>query len=244
MTNLQKFFNSSPGVLFIVGTFICLLTSDKFRIFFFVSLEPFLMGDRAHLLSLTALLIIVLGFASVAFSLMIGRIWDAIFYFFGGGYNRTEYEPLRTFLLERVGEGSEAQRTIAELNVQALYGTILHSYAPISYIEWLGRRWTTFQNAGLQATASFLSAIVSLTLSQYFSFESPHTVALAFFGLFSPFLTIYIGRTRLHEVLQSEEFFCKSLLNCEISEAIRELAIEIDSRGRNQDTSPEVDERL
>lgn len=99
-----------------------------------------LLTDRAQLLSSIGLLIIGLGFASVSLSLVIGRVWDALFYFFGGGYSRSEYEGMRQALLAKTPTDSETVKYLQDKEIQAIYGTILHSYAPTSFIEWLGRR--------------------------------------------------------------------------------------------------------
>ncbi len=137
MTNLQKFFNSSPGVIFLFVLALCLASIAEVQSSVADLIRP-LLTDRAQLLSSIGLLIIGLGFASVSMSLVIGRVWDAIFYFFGGGYSQSEYERIRQALLDNIPADSETARYIESKEIQAIYGTILHSFAPTSFIEWLG----------------------------------------------------------------------------------------------------------
>lgn len=244
MTNLQKFFSSSPGVIFIFVLLVCELSSEDLWPFLQKVAMPLISGDRAQLLSLIALVFLVLGFASVACTLIVGRVWDLLFYFLGHGYDRVEYEAAREALLSRVEVESSSQVFLSKLKIQPIYGTILHSYAPTSYVEWLGRRWTSFNNSGLQATAAVMASITSISISVYYEIEwSPWWIIL-FFGAIFPLITLYIGAARLREVLSSEELFCRSLLDPELNSALTEVSEVIAKRGGSTDGVPDLDGRL
>lgn len=243
MTNLQKFFSSSPGVIFLFVLALCLASIAEVQSSVADLIRP-LLTDRAQLLSSIGLLIIGLGFASVSMSLVIGRVWDAIFYFFGGGYSQSEYERIRQALLANIPADSETARYIESKEIQAIYGTILHSFAPTSFIEWLGRRWTSFNNAGLQATASVLGALASLALAIQYGLEWPKSGLLIVFILVFPLVTFYIGRARLKELLSAEEFFCRSLVDENLHKAVEAVAQKISSRGGSTDGVPELAEQL
>ncbi len=244
MTNIQKFFGSSPGVIFIFVFILTSLSSNEFFSALASYAKSLLDGDRAHLLSFMALLIVILGFASVALSLIVGRIWDALFYFFGGGYDRTEYEFVRTALLNKLSNDSEAAVFLRKSKIQPLYGTILHSYAPTTYIEWLGRRWTSFNNSGLQATASVIGVLSAFLFSTLMSLSSPSYLFLIVFLLIFPGITMYIGNARLKEVLASEELFCRSLVDEELGSAVSNVASKVSERGGSTDGVPELGGRL
>lgn len=203
-----------------------------------------LLSDRAQLLSSIGLLIIGLGFASVSLSLIVGRVWDALFYFFGGGYSQIEYEEMRKALLAQIPSDSETVKYLQNKEIQAMYGTVLHSYAPTSFIEWLGRRWTTFNNAGLQATASVLGAFTSIAISFQYGIAWPKFGLLFVFILLFPLVTFYIGRARLSELLSAEEFFCRSLVDENLHCAVEAVAGKISSRGGSTDGVPELGARL
>lgn len=189
-------------------------------------------------------MIIVLGFASVSLSLIVGRVWDALFYFFGGGYSRNEYEKIRQALLVNIPADTETVKYIEGMEIQPIYGTMLHSYAPTSFIEWLGRRWTSFNNAGLQATASVLGGITSVAMAIQFGIALPNLGLLFVFILLFPLVTYYIGRARLIELLSAEEFFCRSLVDENLHKAIETVAGKISSRGGSTDGVPELEDRL
>lgn len=243
MTNLQKFFSSSPGVIFLFVLGFCLASTPQVRSSVADLARP-LLTDRAQLLSSIGLLIIGLGFASVSLSLIVGRVWDAIFYFFGGGYSQNEYEKMRQALLTKIPADSETFKYIQDKEIQAIYGTILHSYAPTSFIEWLGRRWTSFNNAGLQATASVLGAFASVALAVQYGIALPNFGLLFVFVLLFPLVTFYIGRARLNELLSAEEFFCRSLVDDNLNKAVDAIAEKISSRGGSTEGVPELGAHL
>lgn len=243
MTNLQKYFSSSPGVIFLFVLVICLASIPDIRSSASDLVRP-LLTDRAQLLSSIGLLIIGLGFASAALSLVIGRVWDALFYFFGGGYSQNEYEIMRQALLAEIPTESEAFKYIQNKEIQAIYGTILHSYAPTSFIEWLGRRWTSFNNAGLQATASVLGTFSSMALAIQSGTAWPNFGLLLIFAVFFPLVTYFIGRARLKELLSAEEFFCRSLVDGKLHDAVNAVAGIISSRGGSTDGVPDLDAHL
>ena len=243
MTNLQKYFSSSPGVIFLFVLVLCSASIPEIQSSVSDLVRP-LLADRAQLLSSIGLLIIGLGFASVALSLVIGRIWDAFFYFLGGGYSQIEYERIRQALLANIPADSETVKYVQDKEIQAIYGTILHSYAPTSFIEWLGRRWTSFNNAGLQATASLLGAFASVALAAQSGVAWPKPGLLLVFVLLFPVVTYYIGRARLRELLSAEEFFCRSLVDENLHNAVEAVAGKISARGGSTDGVPELGARL
>lgn len=244
MTNLEKFFSSSSGVIFLFIYFLCSMTTESFREIVLGYMQPLLDGERAQLLSFTALLIVLLGFSSVALSLVIGRFWDLTFYLFGHGYDREEYEPVRQALQNSTKEGSEVSQFLLSLRIQPIYGTILHSYAPTSYIEWLGRRWTSFNNSGLQATAAVLAVLATLVQSCYLNTNLPSSALIIVFLLVFPAVTMFVGYARLREVLSSEALFCRSLLEEELSDAMNNVSKKITERGGSTEGVPSLGARL
>jgi hypothetical protein len=243
MTNIQKFFTSSPGVIFIFVFSLSMMTTAETRVMIGAVYNDF-STDREQLLSFTALVVVFLAFASAALTLVIGRVWDALFYFFGGGYDRAEYEPIRDLLRTDLAEGSISRHLVNNSRIQPLYGTILHSFAPTSYIEWLGRRWTSFNNAGLQATGSVLAVLSANVWCWQAAMMQPSWLTSLIFGLIFPGITMLIGRARLFEVLASERLFCLSIADDQLRATMNAIAKSIVDRGGSQGGVPDLDPLL
>ncbi|OAN75476.1 hypothetical protein A8B78_15780 [Jannaschia sp. EhC01] len=151
---------------------------------------------------------------------------------------------MRQALLANIPADTETVKYLQGKEIQAIYGSILHSYAPTSFIEWLGRRWTSFNNAGLQATASVLGAFASIALAVQYGLTWPKFGLLFVFVLLFPLVTFYIGRARLKELLSAEEFFCRSLVDENLHNAVEAVAGKISSRGGSTDGVPELGAQL
>ena len=97
----------------------------------------------AILISLNFILLLFLISLIAALSFLIDKIWNFVFYYFLGGYDRDEYMPIREKLLELLPDDSESKSEIEKMPLQPIYGQFLHSFAKQTFVKWLSRRWGT-----------------------------------------------------------------------------------------------------
>jgi len=89
-----------------------------------------------------------------------------------------------------------------------------------------------------------LGAFASVALAIQSGIALPKFGLLFVFVFLFPLVIYYIGRARLNELLSAEEFFCRSLVDENLHDAIEAVAVKLSDRGGSTEGVPELGARL
>ena len=247
---MERLSKMKSGSVFLLILLIIFASCPEIWIIILVEIDNFLIflneQEAPVLLSINFAFLIFIISLIAALSFFIEKLWDFIFYSVFKGYNKKEYELIKEYLIEYLGEDSKFTNEIKNMRVQPIYGQFLHSYAKQTFVNWLSRRWETFHDSITYSIGIILAIILGfgfITIKKY-TFTSTTWVAFLFAIVFI-LLVSYVGLQRKKELLMSEKLFCISIVDPNVRDAFCHISEIIRDRGQeNKDIEPSLSERL
>ena len=247
---MERLSKMNSGAVFLLFLVIILASSPEILTEMLEEINDFLeflnKQEAPVLLSINFVFLIFIVSLIAALSFFIEKLWDFIFYSVFKGYNQKEYELIKEYLIENLGNDSEYTNEIIKMNIQPIYGLFLHSYARQTFVNWLARRWDTFHNSVTYSIGIILAIVVGFGFILIRKYTFTYTTGVTFLlAIIIILLISYVGIQRKKELLLSERLFCISIVDPAMRDAFCHISEIITDRGQtNKDIEPSLSERL